>query len=167
MSAIVPWSLAGRVALVTGAGVGIGRATALALAQAGAAVGVHYHTSEAGARQTAETIREAGGTAHLLPADLTDLVAHRPSVLYWILQPGSTIGGVGMGVVRMVRPWNEWLLIWGYDIDGPEPQIDEAQARAIAHRLIGDDSVDVKVRDISLWTNNAAYMTRYSSGRVF
>jgi 3-oxoacyl-[acyl-carrier protein] reductase len=71
MSAFEPWSLAGRVALVTGAGVGIGQATALALARAGAAVGVHYHASEAGARQTADAIRAAGGTAHLLPADLT------------------------------------------------------------------------------------------------
>jgi 2,4-dichlorophenol 6-monooxygenase len=109
----------------------------------------------------------AGSMNILIEADLTHLVADRPSVLYWILQPGSTIGGVGMGVVRMVRPWNEWLLIWGYDINGPEPQVDEAEARRIAHRLIGDDSVDVRVRDISLWTNNKAYMKRYSSGRVF
>jgi len=109
----------------------------------------------------------AGSMNIFIEADLAHLVADRPSVLYWILQPGSTIGGVGMGVVRMVRPWNEWLLIWGYDIDGPEPQVDEAEARRIAHRLIGDDSVDVKIRDISLWTNNRAYMTRYSSGRVF
>jgi 3-oxoacyl-[acyl-carrier protein] reductase len=71
MSRFEPWSLAGRVTLVTGAGVGIGRATALALARAGAAVGVHYHSSEASARQTAEAIRAAGGTAYLLPADLT------------------------------------------------------------------------------------------------
>src|SRR6267142_484184 len=109
----------------------------------------------------------AGSMNIFIEADLTHLVADRPSVLYWILQPGSTIGGVGMGVVRMVRPWNEWLLIWGYDINGPEPQVDEAEARRIAHRLIGDDSVDVNIRDISLWTNNRAYMTRYSSGRVF
>jgi 2,4-dichlorophenol 6-monooxygenase len=109
----------------------------------------------------------AGSMNILIEADLTHLVADRPSVLYWILQPGSTIGGVGMGVVRMVRPWNEWLLIWGYDIDGPEPHVDASEARRIAHRLIGDDSVDVKIRDISLWTNNRAYMTRYSSGRVF
>ena len=67
----------------------------------------------------------------------------------------------------MVRPWNEWLLIWGYDINGPEPDVDQAEARRIAHRLIGDDSIDVKVRDISLWTNNRAYLSRYSEGRVF
>jgi 2,4-dichlorophenol 6-monooxygenase len=109
----------------------------------------------------------AGSMNILIRADLTHLVEHRPSVLYWILQPGSTIGGVGMGVVRMVRPWNEWLLIWGYDINEPPPHVDEDEARRIAHRLIGDDSIDVQVEDISLWTNNRAYMTRYSSGRVF
>ncbi len=109
----------------------------------------------------------AGSMNILIRADLTHLVEHRPSVLYWILQPGSTIGGVGMGVVRMVRPWNEWLLIWGYDINEPPPQVDEDEARRIAHRLIGDDSIDVQVEDIALWTNNRAYMTRYSSGRVF
>ena len=109
----------------------------------------------------------AGSMNILIRADLAHLVEHRPSVLYWILQPGSTIGGVGMGVVRMVRPWNEWLLIWGYNICEPPPQVDEDEARRIAHRLIGDDSIDVQVEDIALWTNNRAYMTRYSSGRVF
>jgi 2,4-dichlorophenol 6-monooxygenase len=109
----------------------------------------------------------AGSMNILIRADLAHLVEHRPSVLYWILQPASTVGGVGMGVVRMVRPWNQWLLIWGYDINEETPQVDEEEARRIAHRLIGDDSIDVEVEDISLWTNNRAYMTRYSSGRVF
>src|ERR1035438_7732980 len=63
--------LAGRVALVTGAGVGIGHAAALLLAQAGAVVGVHYHTSRAGAEETVKQIQSAGGTAFLLPGDLT------------------------------------------------------------------------------------------------
>jgi 3-oxoacyl-[acyl-carrier protein] reductase len=63
--------LGGRVALVTGAGVGIGRAAAIRLAQAGAIVGVHYHTSQAGAEETAQAIRADGGRAILLRADLT------------------------------------------------------------------------------------------------
>jgi 2,4-dichlorophenol 6-monooxygenase len=109
----------------------------------------------------------AGSMNILIEADLSHLVEHRPSVLYWVMQPGSTIGGVGMGVVRMVRPWNEWLLIWGYDIDAPAPEVDEREAQRIAQRLIGDDSTEIQVKDISLWTNNRAYMTKYSSGRVF
>ena len=63
----------------------------------------------------------AGSMNIVFHADLTQLVEHRPSVLYWVLQPGSDIGGIGMGLVRMVRPWNEWLIVWGYDINEPPP----------------------------------------------
>ena len=45
----------------------------------------------------------AGSMNIVFDADLTTLVAHRPSVLYWVLQPGSPSAGSG-GVVRMVRP---------------------------------------------------------------
>ena len=55
-------------------------------------------------------------------------VEHRPSVLYWVLQPGSNVGGIGMGLVRMVRPWNEWLIVWGYDINEPPPEVDDEAA---------------------------------------
>src|SRR5271166_2025973 len=65
------FDLTGRVALVTGGGAGIGRAIVLALAQAGAAVGIHYHTSQKAAEETAETVRQLGRQAFLLPADLT------------------------------------------------------------------------------------------------
>ncbi len=64
-------SLAGRVALVTGAGVGIGRETALALARAGAFVGIHYNESQAEAEQTLVDICAAGGDGLLLQGDLT------------------------------------------------------------------------------------------------
>src|SRR5262245_60948633 len=64
--------LTGRVALVTGGAVGSGRASVLALARAGALVGVHYHQSKGEAEETADLVRRSGGTAFLLPADLTD-----------------------------------------------------------------------------------------------
>ena len=65
----------------------------------------------------------AGSINIVFRAELTKYVAYRPSVLYWVLQPGSDVGGVGMGVIRMVRPWNEWLAIWGYDIQAGAPQL--------------------------------------------
>ncbi|HEX7626260.1 MAG TPA: FAD-dependent monooxygenase, partial [Gaiellaceae bacterium] len=109
----------------------------------------------------------AGSMNIVFKADLSALVAHRPSVLYWVLQPGSNIGGIGMGLVRMVRPWNEWLIVWGYDINDPPPEVSDDQAREIAHNLIGDDSIPIEIVSTSLWTNNRLYATRYSEGRVF
>jgi 2,4-dichlorophenol 6-monooxygenase len=53
----------------------------------------------------------AGSMNFVFHADLSEKVGHRPSVLYWVLQPGSDIGGIGLGLVRMVRPWDEWLVV--------------------------------------------------------
>lgn len=65
-------SLAGGAALVTGAGRRVGRAIAVALGARGMRVVVHYHSSDEGARGTVDAIERAGGTAHLLAADLRD-----------------------------------------------------------------------------------------------
>ena len=66
-----PASLAGHVALVTGAGSGIGRATAHRLASLGAAVGCLGRTA-AKVETVAKEISQAGGRAIALHADVTD-----------------------------------------------------------------------------------------------
>src|SRR6266568_1212896 len=109
----------------------------------------------------------AGSMNIVFSADLSKYVAHRPGVLYWVLQPGSDIGGIGMGTIRMVRPWNEWLIIWGYDINDPPTNVDDEAATRIAHTLIGDDTIPIQIRSTSLWSINHLYATRYSNGRVF
>jgi 3-oxoacyl-[acyl-carrier protein] reductase len=63
--------LAGKTALVTGASRGIGRASALALAKAGAQVLVHYSTGKSDAQAVVDTIRNNGGRADALCADLS------------------------------------------------------------------------------------------------
>lgn len=109
----------------------------------------------------------AGSMNIVFHADLSRFVEHRPSVLYWVLQPDSNVGGIGMGLVRMVAPWDEWLVVWGYDIDQPPPDLDDEMATRIVHDLLGDDTVPVTIRSTSLWGNNKMYATRYRSGRVF
>ena len=62
--------LSGRVALVTGASQGLGRAIALALARSGAKVACVARNVEK-LQATVAEISAAGGTAHLLPCDVT------------------------------------------------------------------------------------------------
>ena len=69
-------SLAGRVALVTGAGQGVGAGIASAVAAAGAAVAVNDLAADRAERVAAE-LRRSGARAQALVADVTDLAAVR------------------------------------------------------------------------------------------
>ena len=109
-----------------------------------------------------------GGSMNILfKADLSKYVAHRPSVLYWVLQPGADIGGIGMGLVRMIRPWNEWLIVWGYDINQPAPKVDKDFATKVARDLVGDPELEIDLLSVSTWTVNNMYAKKMSKGRVF
>ena len=109
-----------------------------------------------------------GGSMNILfRADLSRYVAHRPSVLYWVMQPGADVGGIGMGLVRMVRPWNEWLIVWGYDISKPAPLVDKAMATSVARQLVGDPALEIDLVSASTWTVNNMYATHMQKDRVF
>ena len=60
---------------MTGAGSGIGTGIALRLAEAGARVVVHYGASDEGARRVVADIRERGGEALAVQADVADAVS--------------------------------------------------------------------------------------------
>ncbi len=109
----------------------------------------------------------AGSMNITFTADIAAHVKHRPSVLYWVIQPGADVGGIGAGLVRMVRPWHEWLIVWGYDIAEPPPVVDEAEATRIVRALLGLPDLDVEITGTSLWGNNEMYATHLHSGRVF
>jgi 2,4-dichlorophenol 6-monooxygenase len=109
----------------------------------------------------------AGSMNITFKADISPYVSHRPSVLYWVIQPGSNVGGIGAGLVRMVRPWNEWLIVWGFDISKPAPEVDTEAAKQIARNLLGMPDLEVEITGTSLWGNNEMYSTHLQSGRVF
>jgi NAD(P)-dependent dehydrogenase (short-subunit alcohol dehydrogenase family) len=66
-----------RAALITGGGRRIGRAITLAVSRAGYDVVLNSHASRAEADRLATEITNAGGKAHVVPADLADADAVR------------------------------------------------------------------------------------------
>ncbi|MFM7099981.1 MAG: SDR family NAD(P)-dependent oxidoreductase [Verrucomicrobiota bacterium] len=120
------FSLAHRIALVTGAGSGIGQAITLTFARAGARVWVADRQEDA-AQATVALVREAGGVAESIRLDVTseaDLVAARGQVpVLDILVANAGVGTVGtllttpesemrrllevnvLGVFRTMKTW--------------------------------------------------------------
>ncbi|MFJ4974115.1 FAD-dependent oxidoreductase [Streptomyces coeruleorubidus] len=109
----------------------------------------------------------AGSINIVFEADLAKYTAHRPSTLYWVLAPGATVGGIGAGLVRCVRPWTEWLIVWGYDVTAGAPDLTTEYAESVVRGLVGDDDIPVTVKSSSAWTVNEMYAERYANGRVF
>ena len=63
--------LAGKAVLITGASTGIGAGLAKAFAAQGAKVGVHYNSSRSEAEAVVSEIRDSGGEAFALQADVS------------------------------------------------------------------------------------------------
>ena len=72
-----PYTLEGRLVLVTGAGTGIGQGIALAAARAGADVALHYASSAAGAAEAVAQIMALGRRAITIRGDLTSVAECR------------------------------------------------------------------------------------------
>jgi 2,4-dichlorophenol 6-monooxygenase len=108
-----------------------------------------------------------GALGIIFEADLSRFVAHRPSVLYWMVQPGAEKEGVGLGVLRMIKPWTEWMLMWGYEAAAGPPQFTDEFVRELAVKLVGTDDFTMRVTSSSPWTVNHHFATTIAAGRVF
>lgn len=107
-------------------------------------------------------------TAYVLfRADLTRYVAHRPSILYWVVTSNAAFGEIGMGLLRAVEPWNQWIAGWGFDMTKGEPDFSPEEIQRKVRLLVGDPELEFEVESTSVWHVNQAHAPVYSRGRVF
>src|ERR1700759_1132589 len=109
----------------------------------------------------------AGAMNIVFEADLSRFVEYRPSVLYWMLQPGAEREGVGLGVLRVIKLWHEWMLMWGYEVAAGPPEFTDEFVRELAVKLVGTEDFEMRVKSASPWTVNHEFATTIARGRVF
>lgn len=112
-------------------------------------------------------LARAGTHYTLFRADLSRFVAHRPSILYWIVTPDASFGEIGQGLLRAIKPWDQWIAGWGFDKDAGEPKYDDDELKRRIRVLIGDDTVPIEIESRMIWYVNQQYAPVYSKGRVF
>jgi 2,4-dichlorophenol 6-monooxygenase len=98
-------------------------------------------------------------------ADLTRFLAHRPGVLYWNTSPGTDFM-VGAGTLICQKPWREFVMVIMYDPDRETISDDEDFLIGRVHKVIGDPSVEVTLKGMSMWQINHQVAPIYSAGRV-
>lgn len=95
-SAPHPFSLAGRVALVTGSTTGLGKAMAIALGRAGAKVALNYQHNTTRAEQAFAEFKAAGGDGLLVRGD----VSSETEVPRLVTEIAASLGPVDILVVN-------------------------------------------------------------------
>ncbi|NNU14935.1 SDR family oxidoreductase [Parvularcula sp. ZS-1/3] len=116
-------SLQGQRIFVTGGSSGIGRGICERLGRENARVAVGFHSGDERAEQVAETIREAGGEAITVPAD----VSEENDVEVAFAQIGEAFGGLDSVVINAglqadaslaEMSLDQWRKVMSVDLDG-------------------------------------------------
>ncbi len=151
-----------RTALVTGAGRRLGRAIAVALGSRGMRVAVHYHGAEQGARETANRIRDVGGDAFTLHADLRESGAPQRLVSEAVHRLGTLNVLVNSAAVMIRTPLEDvteavWDEIFALNLRAPF-----FCARAAAERM-NEGGVIVNIADLAAFEAWPGYIAHGAS----
>ncbi|MEM8920578.1 MAG: FAD-dependent monooxygenase, partial [Pseudomonadota bacterium] len=95
-----------------------------------------------------------------LKSDFTDLIAHRPSVLCWVISPDAS----GVFIVHEVR--STQVFMFAYDPETTDrSEFTEEYCRNKVATALGNDH-PFEITHIAQWTMSAQVAEQYRSGRV-
>ena len=155
-----PFSLDGKVALITGGGRGIGAGIARSMAEAGASVALVARTKEQ-VDAVADEINRSGGHAIALPADLTDISGLDDVVARTVAE----LGGVDV-VVNNAGGGDSWRPI----LDESAPLLEESfhfnvsvpvelVRRAVPHLLERPGSSVINIVSFAIQTPSRGHLS--------
>jgi glucose 1-dehydrogenase len=162
-------TLTGQKALVTGASSGIGKGVAIALARAGAAVAVNYIGAAAAAQDTVTAIRQEGGTAIAVEADVSS-EAQVSAMFQQVISAFGTIdilvnnAGIQRDAHLVDMTLEQWTAVLGVNLTGYFLCAREAAREFLRRGVVESVSVSAgkiicisSVHEIIPWAGHANY----------
>ncbi|RBM24294.1 2,4-dichlorophenol 6-monooxygenase, partial [Prauserella sp. PE36] len=122
--------------------------------------------AELGLEIVGETAR-AGTVYTRFDADLSHYVAHRPTTLYSVFSAKAGFGEIGTGLLRAIRPWDQWIMGYGFDMAAGEPDMSPEFLTEQIRALVGDPDLEPEIVNVSLWYVNQQHATSMGRGRVW
>ena len=104
----------------------------------------------------------------LVRMDLTDMMRNRVGNLHYVIQPEEEMPDfAAWSIVRMVKPWYEWLIIMMFKPTCPPDFVPRTEDVARhCQKVIGDATIPVDVLRVDKWNINETVAESYSKGRV-
>lgn len=105
----------------------------------------------------------------LVKADLSKFITHRQGNLHWCYQHDVDHPDFAwIGFPRMVKPWDEWVFIM-FPIPGYKPEVPPTHEQWMKRiwQIIGDETVDIEIINVSKWLVNNIWAEKYAKGHVF
>lgn len=89
-------------------------------------------------------------------------------LLHVLTRPDRPQPDFGMlGIARFIKPWTEWVIVLICHLTTTKIEASEAEIMGRVKELIGEDSIEIKLKNKSIWRINECYAEEYSKGNVF
>lgn len=93
------------------------------------------------------------------------MMKERQASLHWIVNPGNRIFPGLVGHLRVVRPWQAWVMV-AFGLGGSNHfeglKIDDPKLVACVQEMLGNESLSVEVLAIDHWSVRDSVATQYN-----